>query len=49
MILDITAEVPITLPVDVEMGPHVDEGPDVVLAGRDMKLTIQMLFEISDY
>ena len=36
--LDITAAVPITLPVNVEMGPQVDEGPDVVLAGRDMEV-----------
>ena len=38
VILDIPATVPITLPVDVEMSPQVDEGPDVVLAGRDMKV-----------
>ena len=37
VILDITAAVPITFPVDVEMGPQ-DEGPDVVLAGRNMEV-----------
>ena len=35
---DKTAAVPITLPVVVEMGPQVDDDPDVVLTGRDMEV-----------
>ena len=35
--VDRTAVGPITSHVDVEMGPQVDEGPDVVLAGQDME------------
>ena len=41
VICDITAAVPITLPVDVEMGPQVDEAPDVpdvVLTRRYMEV-----------
>ena len=33
-----TAAVPMTLPVGVKMGPHVEEDPDVVLTGRDMQV-----------
>ena len=35
---DETAAVPITLPVVVDMGPQVDDDPDVVLTGRDMEV-----------
>ena len=35
---DKTAAVPMTLPVGVKMGPHVEEDPDVVLIGRDMEM-----------
>ena len=36
MMFDKTAAVPMTWPVGVEMGPQVEEDPDVVLTGRDM-------------
>ena len=35
---DETAAVSITLPVVVDMGPHIDDDPDVVLTGRDMEV-----------
>ena len=37
VMLDRTAAGPMTLHLDVEMGPQADEGPDVVLAGWDME------------
>ena len=38
VMFDKAAAVPMTLPVDVEMGPQVEEDPDVVLTGRDMEM-----------
>ena len=35
---DETAAVPIILPVVVDMGPQVDDDPDVLLTGRDMEV-----------
>ena len=36
---DEKAAVPMTLPVDIEMGPQVDDDPDVMLTGRDVELS----------
>ena len=36
VMFDETAAVPMTLPVDEEMGSQVEEGPDVVWTGLDM-------------
>ena len=36
---DKTVAVPMTLPVDVEMGPHVDDDPDVMLTGREVEVS----------
>ena len=38
VMFDKTAAVPTTVPVGMEMGPPVDEGPDVVLTRRDMEV-----------
>ena len=38
VLVDKMAAVPLTLPVGVEMGPQVEEDPDVVLTGRDMEM-----------
>ena len=44
VMFDKTAAVPMTLPVDVEMGPQVDDDPDAMLTGRDVEVG-----EISEY
>ena len=36
---DKSAAVPMTLPGDVEMGPQVNDDPDVMLTGRDVELS----------
>ena len=38
VMLDKTAAVPMTLPVGVEMGPQVEEDPDLALTGRNMEM-----------
>ena len=38
VMFDKTAAVPMTLPMDVEMGSQVEEDPDVVWTGRDMNM-----------
>ena len=38
VMFDKTAAVPMTLPVGVEMGSHIEEDPDVVWTGRYMEM-----------